>query len=127
MRRARGRLLAVAACSVTSGCGTVISRGGHDVVGMYPLQAVANDVWCISKAFGPSVEMMGIGVSGPAVCILGVVSLPVDLVIDVVLLPVDFVAWIFGASKNERDRATSPDGPGPDAPAELRGWTRGHS
>ena len=92
--------LIVASGAMLASCGTIYSRGGGEQFGRYPLQAVATDLYFISKTFEPEQEFMGLAANGRLFLLLGLVSLPVDLVVDVVAAPLDVVAWILGAHKS---------------------------
>ncbi len=90
--------------SVSSGCGTLLSRGEGSFCGAYPFEAVAADVVMIAGQFDQDQE---------AWILRGLVSLPFDLVVDIALAPIDLVAWPFGHRKGK------PRSPEPEASEDL--------
>ena len=70
---------------VTSGCGTVMTRGGDNFFGAPLYQATVADVGMCG-----STETIGAGLP----------SFPFDLVLDTVFLPFDLVFWATGQHKD---------------------------
>ena len=88
-------LLLFIGCIGTTGCGTLITRGGNERFGAYPFQGVGEDMTMLVKVPKAIVHPDGIGEA-----ILVIVSLPCDLIADTVLLPVDAIWWIRGKKKD---------------------------
>ena len=88
-------LLLIIACAGTTGCGTLITRGGYEHFGAYPYQGVGKDVTMLAKTPKAIVHPEGIGEA-----ILVIVSLPCDLILDTVFLPVDAIGWMRGKKKD---------------------------
>ena len=88
-------IILLVACIGTTGCGTLITRGGNERYGAYPYQGVGKDMAMLVKVPKAIVHPDGIGEA-----ILVIVSLPCDLIADTVLLPVDAICWIRGKKKD---------------------------
>lgn len=94
------QLTSILLATIASGCsGTLISRS-DEMIGAYPMQAVACDFVLMGHVFsGAEMWMKGNHVSGPMCLLMGFISLPLDLVLDVFFLPGDLIAWPFGKYK----------------------------
>jgi uncharacterized protein YceK len=69
----------------TTGCGTVMYRGGDNFFGAYPYQCTVLDA-----AMCGSTETVGAGLP----------SIPFDFILDTVFLPFDLVFWMTGQHKD---------------------------